>query len=128
MIRFFFSPSWLSTSPVSASSEANLSFVEAQQPEVITPCHFAKRGLVPRHRGPQRSGSIEKRLQLSVLRIERKMVSHTLVVTKQREMRHRTNENAAMADLVQYPDEKPLRRCNVDLNVFATEREICKMV
>ena len=25
-----------------------------------------------------------------------------------------TNGNAAMADLVLYPDEKPLRRCDVD--------------
>jgi len=33
----------------------------------------------------------------------------------------RTNGNAAMADLVLYPDGKPLRRCDVDPNVLTTE-------
>lgn len=32
----------------------------------------------------------------------------------------RTNENAATADLVLYPDEKPLRGCDVDLNISTT--------
>jgi len=52
--------------------------------------------------------------------MRRKIVSHALVLTKQRDILPRTNENAAMADLVLYPDEKPLRGCDVDLNVSTT--------
>lgn len=59
-------------------------------------------------------------MQLTVLRMKRKMVSQAIVPIKQRDILLRTNENATEADLVLYPDEKPLRRCDVDPNVLTT--------
>lgn len=61
-----------------------------------------------------------ERMQPTVLGMKRKIVSQALVPTKQRDVLLRTNENAAVAHLVLYPDEKPLRRCDVDPNVLTT--------